>query len=59
MAIVRWTVVVVCSLWAIGGVIVMSGYGDSGSPSALALSALGNFGPLSLSLLWIISARKT
>lgn len=59
MAILRWTVLVVCSLWAMGGVIVMLGYGAGGSPTTLAVAALANFGPLALSLLWIIAARMT
>jgi hypothetical protein len=59
MATLRWTVLVVCSLWAVGGVIVMLGYGAGGSLTSLAVGALIDFGPLALSLLWITTARKT
>lgn len=60
MAILKWIVLGVCSLWAMGGVIVMLGLGAGDSPTSLALSALINFGPFALSLLWIfVAARRS
>jgi len=60
MAILRWIVLGVCSLWGMDGVILMFGSGAGFSPTNLALSWLINFGPLALSLLWIfVAARRT
>lgn len=59
MAVLRWTVFALCTLWAMGGAIVMLGYGAGRSPAELALSALMNFGPLVLSLLWVVASRRS
>jgi len=58
MAIMKWTVFGLCTIWAMGGAIVMLGYGTSSSPAELALSALMNFGPFMLSLLWVVWPRR-
>lgn len=60
MKVLRWIVFVACLLWAMGGAIVMMGYGAGSSVADLALSALINFGPLVLSLAWILfTAQRT
>ena len=58
MATLKWIVFAVCLLWAIGGAIVMLGYGAGSNPTTLALSALIDFGPLVLSFLWIVIAAR-
>jgi len=58
MAHLKWIVLAVCSLWAMGGLIVMLGYGAGGSPISIGLTALLNFGPLALGLAWVVAPRR-
>jgi hypothetical protein len=58
MATLRWAAFGLCTLWALGAVILMLGYGAGRKPAELALSALVNFGPFVLSLLWALWPRR-
>ena len=52
MTALKWIVLAVCTLWALGGLIVVLGYGLS------LLGMLGDFGPLALALLWLVATRR-
>lgn len=59
MVAVKWIVFALCTLWAIGGAVVMLGYGAGSSPDGLAVSALINFGPMAGSLGWLVISART
>ena len=58
MNILKWTVFGLCTVWAMGGGIVMLGYGAGNSPAEVAGNVLMNFGPFVLSLLWLAASKQ-